>query len=728
MQGPPTSRALHTKGRANGSPIRVPSSTYPNTTGSEENASSVSAQSSRRPSEEGPSQEDVTPLSDLATENKGFVGQSTMANESESLLRSSHMKRRLSVGSGRISPGLTAADMLPNNIADGTETSVQTTPDAHTGLSKRIGVRKFRNSPPKYDPGQQSSPPPQLSSPPAHPSSPPVRSSPPGSPQLADSVEYPASEDEDGEGELPPLPPQVPANDPSGHERMEHPQSTRESEGDYSLPANNHPSVNFTDDDIGVMHQRFGQASSVRPYRNFSGLTDRTLENETFEEIDPSFIMERMSMMQTDEGTDEGGSSRIEELNEQDPEDDVGSSKVTDHGSSELSDEVSSVADERGVNKAKGGHASSIGSEDGRSSIESEGRDASVVAEACEQDKAESRSASPAHSPRSPSSSPPPRTIPYSQPKPQSPQPQSQAHSPPQPPQSPTSTNSTTSSSSPRESAEMLKRRSPQTTLHPSEALQQHTPPRDPLKELQTGSSVNTTRELEDAQGNEIFPSEDDFGESSGILPLENKKFNLWEFKKSRLARRVSINTPSTQSSRYTTDTEFFGRNPPSMLNVSDYQFNLDPIGKQQQPLPEHHPWELDGSTLDISPPPPLTLQKSAGRKPGSAAPPNSAFSSPIKPQLMQRQRSQSDPLDNILGPNEQSESNDEKPLFAPSRLQQQLASPDMSEDDKVSPAFSSETATSKSTVRPVPEKRLRYAELVPSPQTWLIFLWDQWS
>ena len=173
---------------------------------------------------------------------------------------------------------------MPSNLADATDTSPQTTPDNRTGLSKRVSLRKAR-SPTK----QQSSPTKQIASSPPKtiPSSPPWRqsdgpahSSLPGSPQQEDS--FGESQSEHHEDESSQGPSNTSEQDDSHHELPPHPQSALVSEGDYSLPHPHasHPNVNFTDEDIGVMHQRFGETKQFTTLACFHGARRAALRRQ----------------------------------------------------------------------------------------------------------------------------------------------------------------------------------------------------------------------------------------------------------------------------------------------------------------------------------------------------------------------------------------------------------------------------------------------------------------
>lgn len=559
--------------------------------------------------------------------------------------------------------------MLPRDLAE-TDTSPQTTPDDRTGLTKRVSLRKARNSGKQISPTRvmPSSPPGRRESSPAKtmPSSPPMRrqmpqSSLPGSPQLEDSFGESRSdhyEDEDSQGAS-----NASEQDDSRHDLPPHRQGVLVSEADYSLPHASHPNVNFTDEDIGVMHQRFGQTSTARPYRNFSAMTNRTMENEQLEEIDPSFLMD-MSNMRVDEGIEEADDAEV------DPHDDT---KITEHGSSDVGSDVDSSGSGSVIVEEDNGSGQSDGEFGGDGNKGKQVRPSrgefSAAASRDHPTQTRPHSSGSSQSTHSRSSSSP-----------------SQQSSP-----EPSRSEGSHSPASPRSPAEtppphhplfeMPKRKPPRTEPQREEEPKRHSPPRDPLGELLSDDTVQP--HYPDDIHNDYAPAQVLDETTNSALPAPNQNFDLSKFKKSGLARRVSISTPSTQSSRYTTNSQYLGRNPPSMLGGSEYQFSLEPSGK---PHPMRQEWDREGSTVAISPISEHDSEGSVRRTFGSAPAANSTQVTPIKPREdpgFLRNRSKSDPLDQILGSGYSDDSKSTaKPVSLPIRVNQQLASPDNSRDD----------------------------------------------
>ena len=148
------------------------------------------------------------------------------------------------------------------------------------------------------------------------------------------------------------------------------------------------------------------------------------------------------------------------------------------------------------------------------------------------------------------------------------------------------------------------------------------------------------------------------------------KDFNLWKLKSSTSARRVSMNSPPSQSSLSTTATEFLRKDPPSPLG-SDFRLSHDQLNSRRPATAPLQPSAL----ADI-----FTDNDEAD---GAIPPPNSTINTPAAqitrppleerlPESKARDRSRSDPLDSQAAAAAPALGKDEhqRPLFTPSRVE----------------------------------------------------------
>ncbi|KAF8541598.1 hypothetical protein BDD12DRAFT_495365 [Trichophaea hybrida] len=151
-------------------------------------------------------------------------------------------------------------------------------------------------------------------------------------------------------------------------------------------------------------------------------------------------------------------------------------------------------------------------------------------------------------------------------------------------------------------------------------------------------------------------------------FPYNN--FSLWKLKASKSARRVSMNSLPSQSSLSTTTTEFLRKDPPSPLD-SDFRSSQDQLGDRRP------------ATAPLQPSAPADIFTDSEEADGQIPPPNSTTNTPAvrstRPPLIEhlaetktRDRSRSDPLDSQASATAAALARDEhqRPLFTPSRVE----------------------------------------------------------
>lgn len=145
---------------------------------------------------------------------------------------------------------------------------------------------------------------------------------------------------------------------------------------------------------------------------------------------------------------------------------------------------------------------------------------------------------------------------------------------------------------------------------------------------------------------------------------------SLKKLKNSRLARRMSMNTPPSQLSNTASLTQTLNHclDLPSSLDSSEYRFPKEPV--------RYEVWDPTSVPLEFSPLLPVDTPATL-RNQGTDAPPNSVNSTPIANTQRARQqaqnkqnrvRSKSDPL-GVIERSSDSSDGGEKMLFTPSRI-----------------------------------------------------------